>query len=530
MTLYRDLLRQSWLIKLDLVLLFALLVALSLLLWPHWQNNPDLSHGLFMPALFLILLRESRQQTTPRYSPSNPFILVLLAGLLLAGLVALAASGLYSASVGWDHSLVAFTLTGAGCLFFFAGLVVLSNHHVRLLPVNWTSLVAIGLWLLCAPIPPGTYSKLTLHLQLMVSQHVLSTLHFLGIPASRHGNIIELATTSVGVAEACSGVRSLISCVFAGIFFSATLVHQTWARVFIIVIAGPIALVMNFIRSLVLTLLANRGVDIAGTWHDLTGFAVLGVTALILGALAILLDQTTGGPTLAESAEEAPKKGGIQPVILHGGLICASVLVLFFFVKTRPVDASTSPPPNLLNILPAENSGWRVETTDDLYQFSGILKTSNLAQRTYRKRTDGKDVQLTVYLAFWEAGQSSVSQVALHTPDACWPGSGWAPAPIQRPRATLSLADTTLPDAEFRKFFNGSYPQYVWFWHIYDGRPIAYEDPYSATELLRLAWRHGFRRQGDQLFVRVSSNLPWEELENEPLLAEIFRKLKPLGL
>src|SRR5690606_39079118 len=140
---------------------------------------------------------------------------------------------------------------------------------------------------LTTPLPPGTYSRLTLSLQLLVSEGVLRMLHLLGIAAIRHGNIIDLAHTSVGVEEACSGIRSLISCVFAGMFFSATLVRRPWARAWILALAAPIALAMNFVRSLGLTLLAYKGVDISGAWHDLTGFAVLGVTAVMLGGLAL---------------------------------------------------------------------------------------------------------------------------------------------------------------------------------------------------------------------------------------------------
>ena len=533
MTLYREAQRQPWHIKLNLILLGLLFVTITALLWPHWKHNPDLSHGLFMPVLFLLLLKESRSQGTPRYLPSHWSLHCLIAVSLLSGLVALAASGLYSASVGWNHTLVAFSLTISTTLLFFAGLLVFSNRQVGLMPMNWTSLVAIGLWLLSAPIPPGTYTHITLSLQLMVSQNVLSALHLLGIPASRHGNIIELASTSVGVAEACSGVRSLISCIFAGFFFSATLVTKPWARLIIILLAAPLAVLMNFIRSLILTLMANRGVDISGTWHDLTGFAVLGVTAVILGGSALLLDQrkpiNENSSTKVAEAEKPPRPQTASK-FLTIGMICAASLAIFFYLNTRPLPPNETPLPVLLSMLPTEADGWRVTTSTEVYQFSGILETENLAQRTYRKRSGDREIQLTVYLAFWQAGQSSVSQVAMHTPDACWPGSGWSLIQNETPQETLILPGLNLPVAESRLFYNGPYPQHVWFWHVYNGRPIAYENPYSATELLRIALRHGFTRNGDQLFVRVSANVNWELLANEPLLQEIFQNLVPLGL
>ena len=57
-------------VRLSVVLLAGLTAALIALLWPHWTTNPDLSHGLFMPVIFLLLLRESRAGTF-RFLPAS---------------------------------------------------------------------------------------------------------------------------------------------------------------------------------------------------------------------------------------------------------------------------------------------------------------------------------------------------------------------------------------------------------------------------------------------------------------------------
>jgi hypothetical protein len=72
--------------------------------------------------------------------------------------------------------------------------------------------------------------------------------------------------------------------------------------------------------------------------------------------------------------------------------------------------------------------------------------------------------------------------------------------------------------------------QFVWFWHVYDGAAITQRDPRSVRELLSIAWQYGFRRDGAQLFVRVSSNRPWSDLAEEPLLTELFSHLQTFGL
>jgi hypothetical protein len=92
------------------------------------------------------------------------------------------------------------------------------------------------------------------------------------------------------------------------------------------------------------------------------------------------------------------------------------------------------------------------------------------------------------------------------------------------------VGDRAIAPAEHRLFEAEKQPQHVWFWHLYDGAPITYRDPYSAVELLRIALRYGFRREGDQLFVRVSSNRPWSQIAQEPILAEFFARTRALGL
>ncbi len=532
------LLRHTPLLVKCLASALALAVALvSWRLWPHWQQNPDLSHGLFMPVVFLLLLHDARSTGTPRFLRAGFAATSTLSLLLLGALLSLAAAGLYAAAVGWSHAIVNFMLTVALVLLLGASLVGFASERVRLIPFNWVSGVALALWVLCSPIPPGTYARLTLSLQLWVSENVLRALHLLGVAALRHGNVIELAQGRVGIEEACSGVRSLLSCVFAGLFFSATLVRRPWARALLIALSVPLALTMNFSRSLTLTLLANRGVDITGKWHDATGYAVLGITATLLAGLALLLERRESPSTPASPAAPAPlfvapaSPLNAPLIALSAGLALAAALVVVFVLNTRSAVRQNAPAPNLYSVLPASVPGWEVGTTTDLYQFADLLQTDHLAQRTYLKRNAaGQQIQVTLYAAYWRAGQASVSSVASHTPDACWPGAGWEAMPPPLQASPVTANGRTLPVPEYRLFKSGDFPQHVWFWHLFDGRPIAYRDPYSAIELLRIAWRYGFRRDGDQLFVRISSNAPWSVIGAEPFLAQFFSRTRPLGL
>jgi len=513
-----------------LVLLGA--AGLSVALWPAWRHNPDLTHGLFLPLVFLILLGESRSLGPHRYLSEGPLTTTLTATATVIAVLCLGLAGLYAAVLDWDHALVQFLLSAALAAFLGAALFVFASERRRLIPLNWASLVAVGLWLFAAPIPPGSCTRLTLALQLRVSSDVLLALHWLGIPAVRSGNILQLAGTTVGVEEACSGVRSLVSCIFVALFFSATLVSRPAARLVLLLLAAPLALFMNFLRSLALTLMANANLPISGFWHDLTGYSVLVVTGAVLGAIAVGLGKSSDGVWRERAAGPAhPGAERTGPRIVALGLILALGLGLFCYRNTRAAPAPAGPGPDLNALLPAPAPGWTVVTAEqNLNLFAQILHAQSLAQRGY-VRTDGAGPkEITFYLAYWHPGEAPVSLVASHTPDACWPGAGWHPVAQHQTRIALPLPGGRLPAAEQRVFRNGSWDENVWFWHLYGGHLIVSPDPYSIGALARIALRYGFLHNGDQLFVRVSSNRPWREISTEPLVQQFFAELSPLGL
>lgn len=508
-----------------------LALALTAHLWPEWTRDPDLSHGFLMPLVSLLLLgfglRPAAQDTLGGRAAA-----VLAAALGAASLACLWGAGLLAATLDWASPVVDFALACSFALLGCAALAAFADRSVGLVSFNWTTLCGAGLWALCAPLPPGTYARLTLALQLRVSGAVMRTLDLLGIVAHRHGNIIELSRGAVGVEEACSGVRSLVSCVFAGLLLSATLVRRPSARVLLVGLSAPLALAMNFLRSLFLTLLVNSGVRVEGAWHDATGYAVLGATAAILFCLAHGLG---GSAPPAPGGAVRPRppggdRGRLAIGVLGGVLAVGAATLAFFVAATRAPSPSGRPAPDLMSMLPGSADGWQVGTTRGLYRFAGTLRTDHLAQRSYLRRDAGGAAQVTLYLAYWPEGQASVGLVASHTPDACWPGSGWVAAAVPDPRAALSIGGRTLPVADHRLFMSGAYPQQVWYWQIHEGRPIDPGDPKSVPALIGFAFRYGFQRAGSQAFIRISSNRPWNEISREPFVSEFIGRARELGL
>jgi exosortase len=515
------------------------LLAWGCRLWPEWRNNPDLSHGFFALPLVVLLWIRAREDAVGARGLGGASRLAL-AVLLGAGVLGAALfTTVYAVALGWSAGPTLFLISGGAAGVAALAAVLASGRGVRWIAPGWPALVIPLAILLSAPLPPGTYLRLTLGLQEAITAGVVETLRLLGIPAMRAGNVINLGHTSVGVEEACSGVRSLVSCVLAGLALSALMLRSPGRRAVLVLAAAPLALITNFGRSLSLTLLARNGVDISGAWHDGLGFAVLGVTTALLGWIAVSLEAREAAKRNDKTTPDEAREGRATAGGAAGwlGLTCTLVALgwlgyVALRTETDPAVAGTMPA--LERIVPKRpaSGDWTVATRTDLDRFADILQTEHLLERIYRRTApDGRVLQVTVYAAWWPAGAASVSTVAAHTPEACWPGAGWEMNPAESGRLALPLADGSVAgEAEQRVFANGEYPQRVWFWHLVGGEPFRPFEPRSWRDQLAVFFKHGVRRDAPQAFVRISSNCEWSEIAGEPLVAEVLRGFSELGV
>lgn len=518
------------------------LLAWAWRLWPEWRENPDLSHGFFaLPIVVLLWIRAREDAGIARRlgaGARSGLTALLCAGMLGAALLAT----VYAVAMGWSAGPTLFLLGAIAACGAALAAVLAAGREVRWIAPGWPAMVIPLAILLSAPLPPGTYLRLTLGLQEAITVGVVETLRLVGIPAMRAGNVINLGHTAVGVEEACSGVRSLVSCVLAGLVLSALLLRSPGRRAVLVLAAAPLALLTNFGRSLTLTLLARNGVDISGAWHDGLGFAVLGVTTALLAWMAVALEAREAaagrpdGAAGANTTERGARAAGGGLAAL-GGLACVVVVMGWFgyvVLRTEAEPEVAGTRPALERIIPREpaDGGWAVATRTDLGRFAGVLQTDHLLERIYQRAgSDGRVVQVTVYAAWWPAGAASVSTVAAHTPEACWPGAGWDMDASESGRFALPLADgRAVEEAEQRVFQLGEYPQRVWFWHLVGGEPFRPFEPRSWRDQLAVFFKHGVRRGAPQAFVRISSNREWREIAGEPLVAEVLQGFSELGV
>lgn len=157
-------------------------------------------------------------------------------------------------------------------------------------------------WLISAPMISVLEEHVSLFLRRQVSGIVFAAFDFAGLPILQQGNLLVLPKGPVLVEEACSGIRSLTGCIFAGGFLAAVFVDRAWKKAALLIAAVVLAFGMNIVRSLFLTgwAYAEGPTAIEGTVHDVTGYAVLGLTSLGLLALLPLLNLRLPPPALPE--------------------------------------------------------------------------------------------------------------------------------------------------------------------------------------------------------------------------------------
>jgi exosortase/archaeosortase family protein len=308
------------LLPLDFLAALAILAGFALFLvwdqWRWWSTKEDYAFGYLVPLFVGYVVwdrwpalhrrfRDTSAGCPPRWLRR---VLALLAasGLILGGAL-FALGAFYRAGAGASQpgslALAAGFAIGALSLVYLSAAgsspllaspadsrkspwrAVGNSREVRIVALFvFPTLV----WVISAPLVAALERSLSVFLLQKVTAVVFFVFDTLGFPLERQGNVLVLPRGEVGVAEACSGIRSLTGSIFAGSFLAAVFLPQAWKKGALIFAAVGLAYLTNIGRSLILTGVAYaRGAGaIEGALHDVTGYAVLGVT--FLGLLLLL--------------------------------------------------------------------------------------------------------------------------------------------------------------------------------------------------------------------------------------------------
>lgn len=248
-----------------------------------WIVDGNYSHGwLIIPiAVYFAWERRDKLAATP-LQPSWFGLVVFAFGILVL------LAGLMGSEFFLSRVSLIFTLAGIVLFLFGWG-------HLRILAFP------IGFLLLMIPLPAIVFNKIAFPLQLLASQVGESAISAANIPVLREGNVLVLANTSLEVAEACSGIRSLVSLITLGLVFGYFADPRGWVRALIVASTIPVAIVSNAARVAGTGILAHYyGPSAAeGFFHEFSGWIVFVVAFVMILAIQRVILRLAPKPHVA---------------------------------------------------------------------------------------------------------------------------------------------------------------------------------------------------------------------------------------
>lgn len=290
--------------RVDAVAVAAMAAMLTFVLWDTWSTRLDYAFGYLMPV-FMAYVIWDRLPKIEKYFASAPGrdcgkLASALAGLLFGGMAVCGFLGfmlfsvVYSIARGTTVPLFGMSFCFAFAFYglaYFAGAKNLEGLRMqagdRLRFANFFVFPAFA-WMVASPLFNSWETLVSGYLLSKVAVIVTSVMDFLGFMVELRGNSIHFPQGAVGVADACSGIRSLTACLFSGSFLAAVFLDRFWKKVALVGMSMVLAFVNNIIRALFLSIWAYQyGSDsISGFVHDAAGYAVLGLT--IVGLLILI--------------------------------------------------------------------------------------------------------------------------------------------------------------------------------------------------------------------------------------------------
>ncbi|MDD2900547.1 MAG: exosortase/archaeosortase family protein [Desulfuromonadaceae bacterium] len=265
-----------------------LLLVLPLLAWMYygivpkmvndWYTDENYSHGFLVPIIAGYFLWQRWPDLKDRLVKPDGMGLVVI----LWGVMQLLVSWLGTEYFTMRSSLVVLLI---GMTLFWFGREVLKGMALPL-----------GYLIFMVPIPYIVYDMLAFPLKLFVTKVSVAFLKLVGVVVMREGNIIMFPTTTLEVADACSGIRSLISLLAIAAAYSFLMKTTSVRRWIIIFSAIPIAVATNSLRVIVTGVLAQWwGAKAAeGFFHEFAGMAVFVLAMAMLVAFGELLRRVGG--------------------------------------------------------------------------------------------------------------------------------------------------------------------------------------------------------------------------------------------
>jgi exosortase len=257
-----------------LLLWFVVFIPIYPSLFNPWINHSDNSHCILAPffAAYFVYRKRKELEAAPLFNS------------LWGGLILILSLTLYLLSFAGGIAV----LSRAMIVTSLIGLVLFTMGKEVFKILIFPLLILFFM----VPVPDSILGYVSFPLQLFATDISTYFIQMLNVPAYQEGNMVYLANTQLEVAEACSGIRSIISFTMLSFIFAYFLDPIRWKRIVFVLSAIPLAIIVNIIRITITGVLADKyGPHVAtGFLHEFSGVAIF-ITGcfLFLGEFALMI-------------------------------------------------------------------------------------------------------------------------------------------------------------------------------------------------------------------------------------------------
>ena len=233
----------------------------------EWSVNPQYGYGWTVPFLAAYAFWRRLQNAPVASQAGNVFLTLLLTIAAAAGLLPIRLIQEANPDwriLSWAMALSAITISFAG--IYLAG----GSRRVRHFAFP------LLFFLVAVPWPTQFEQTVIQGLMRLVASINVEVLNLIGISAVQMGNVIELSTGFVGIADACTGVRSLQATFMVSLFLGEFYEFAIVRRILLVLAGAALAFFCNLVRTFLLVYIgAERGIDSIKSWHDPAGLTIL---------------------------------------------------------------------------------------------------------------------------------------------------------------------------------------------------------------------------------------------------------------
>lgn len=265
----------------------------------QWGNESYYNFGFYVPLLFLYLLYN-------QFKGLQPLKFLHRRSLWSAALVLLPLIPAYAFSEVnpyWRAPL----WIGGFAAFAFSLLIAFATFGKR---GALKALFPFFFLLTMIPWPWRIEIQIITSLTNIVTDGTKAILHLIGYPVVITGNAFMLGDISIGVNEACSGIRSFQALFMVALFLGSVFAQTTVQRLLALVALPLVVIAVNSARATFLAVVVIENGDQAyNKWHDPAGYVAFVVSMLLIYGLIEafgMLPRFGKQPTASTSPEPQP--------------------------------------------------------------------------------------------------------------------------------------------------------------------------------------------------------------------------------